>query len=120
MLEIEITGTPNNLPDEQILSQFGISEIASDSDSPTVYVPVSLVTDTTGDRNVAFSGAMYYLADSSWGNAQSVRLVWLVQALVDNCKTYQNGICDTYSVYNDLQVIHAYDDDWYLTGLLNE
>ncbi len=117
MLEIEMTGTPNNLPDQDTLDMFGISVVTATADTKIAYVPVQLVTDNTGARNVAFHGAMYYRANSSWGNAQSVRLVWLVQALVDVCDTYKNGICDTYSAYNDLQVIHDYDDEWYLTGM---
>ncbi|MCA9875491.1 MAG: hypothetical protein KC441_17595, partial [Anaerolineales bacterium] len=117
MLEIEMTGTPNNLPDQSVLDQFGITTHETDSNTTTAYVPVSLVTDETGNRNVAFHGTMYYQAASSWGNAQTVRLVWLVQALVDVCETYENGICDTYSEYNDVQVIHSYDEEWYLTGM---
>jgi hypothetical protein len=117
MIEIEITGTPTNLPDQAILDQFGISVHETDTNTTTVYVPASLVTDNTGNENVAFHAAMFYQADSSWGNAHNVRLVWVVQALVDVCATYENGICDTYSEYNDLQVIHTYDDEWYLTGM---
>ncbi|MFZ0547184.1 MAG: LamG-like jellyroll fold domain-containing protein, partial [Candidatus Promineifilaceae bacterium] len=117
MLEIEMTGTPNNLLDMATLDMFGISVLTNTNDSVTAYVPMQLVTENTGEKNVAFQGAMYYRADSSWGNAQSVRLVWLVQALVDVCDTYKNGICDTYSKYNDVQIIHSYDEEWYLTGM---
>ncbi|MFZ0546708.1 MAG: LamG-like jellyroll fold domain-containing protein [Candidatus Promineifilaceae bacterium] len=117
MLEIKMTGTPNNLLDQDTLDLFGISVLTETADTKTAYVPVQLVTDNTGNKNVAFHGAMYYRADSSWGNAQSVHLVWLVQALVDVCETYKDGVCDTYSSYNNLQVIHDYDEEWYLTGM---
>src|SRR5690606_9920371 len=53
---------------------------------------------------------------AGWGAPHQVRLVWMVQALVDrNCRV--NGtsyICDG---YNQPQVIHSYYDTWSLTGL---
>ncbi len=117
MLEIEITGTPDNLPADDVLNQFGISVQQTSSNVQTAYIPLQLVTDTTGDKNVAFHGRMIYNPDSSWGNAQQVRLVWMVQALVDSCSEYKNNICSEYSEYNKTQIIQVYDDEWFLTGL---
>ncbi|MFZ0545645.1 MAG: hypothetical protein WAM60_09415, partial [Candidatus Promineifilaceae bacterium] len=117
MLEIEITGTPDNLPSADVLKDFGISVHQTSSDTQTAYVPLQLVSDKIGEKNVAFYGRMFYEADSSWGNAQQVRLVWLVQALVDKCKTFKNNVCTEYSKKNDVQIIQVYDDDFFLTGL---
>ncbi len=117
MLEIEITGAPDNLPSTDLLHQFGIAVQKTSANTQVAYVPAQLVTDTTGEKNVAFYGRMYYKAASTWGNAQQVRLVWVVQALVDKCKTYKNNVCTEYSQYNDLQIVQTYDDEWTLTGL---
>ncbi|MEZ4714933.1 MAG: hypothetical protein R2851_02405 [Caldilineaceae bacterium] len=117
MLEIEIPAAANNAAEEDILTQFNISVKQTDADTVTAYVPMQLVTDSVGDKNVAFYGTMFYRAGAAWGAAQPVRLVWLVQALVDQCDSYSNNICDGYSSYNDAQIIQVYDDDWYLTGL---
>ena len=100
-----------------ILNDFGISVQQTDDDTLTAYVPVQLVSDDTGDANVAFYARMYYQAGASWGDAQSVRLVWIVQMLNDICSAYDNGICSEYSDLNEIQVIQTYDDEWYLTGL---
>ena len=117
MLEIEISGSPDNLPSEDLLNKFGISVKQTSRGTQAAYVPLQLVTDPTGEKNVAFSGGMYYRAASSWGNAQQVRLVWLVQALVDRCDAFKDNVCTHYSQYNDLQIVQTYDDDWFLTGL---
>ncbi|MCP4212237.1 MAG: hypothetical protein GY764_12270 [Halieaceae bacterium] len=116
MMEIEITGSPDNLPSQDILSDFGISIQETAENVQTAYVPLQLVTDGTGEKNVAFYGRMFYQPTAAWGDAQPVRLVWLVQALTDQCESYENNICSSYSTLNDLQVIQSYDDDWFLTG----
>ncbi|MCP4167230.1 MAG: hypothetical protein GY759_15275 [Chloroflexi bacterium] len=117
MLEIEISGPPDNLPSDEILKQFGISVQQTTASTKVAYVPLQLVSDQHGDKNVAFYGRMFYRTASSWGNAHQVRLVWIVQALVDQCKTFKNGICSEYKTMNDLQVVQTYDDEWFLTGL---
>ncbi|MDX1413779.1 MAG: LamG-like jellyroll fold domain-containing protein [Candidatus Promineifilaceae bacterium] len=117
MLEIEITGDNDNLPSQEILNQFGISVIQSSSNTQTAYVPAQLVTESRGNKNVAFYGSMFYRAGDTWGNAQSVRLVWLVQALVDQCAEYTNNICTSYDVLNQEEIIQSYDEEWYLAGM---
>ncbi|MCB0156653.1 MAG: thrombospondin type 3 repeat-containing protein, partial [Caldilineaceae bacterium] len=117
MLEIEIPAAGNNVAEQDILTQFNISVKQTDDKTVTAYVPMQLVTDSVGDKNVAFYGTMFYRAGATWGQAQPVRLVWLVQALVDQCDSYSNNICDGYSAYNDVEIIQIYDDAWYLTGL---
>jgi len=132
MLEIRISGQPDNLPpaeqcvrDGQThacypdLEPYGITvQDVNDAGDKAAYVPLRLVKDQTGGEHVAFQGKMAYRAAATWGNAHQVRLVWVVQALVDVCAKYWDGQCARYERYNDLQVLHTYyDDAWTLTGL---
>jgi hypothetical protein len=120
MLEIQISGDPTNLPDETTLKNYGISvrDLNSSGDQKAAYVPLQVVTDT-GDNQVAYYGKMIYLPASTWGNPQLVRLVWLVQALVDICAEdgLEDGECNEFETYNELEVIQTYYDDFTLTGL---
>jgi subtilisin-like proprotein convertase family protein len=132
MLEIEITGEPDNLPPKEEceddgetydcypdLEEYGISvqELNDEGTDKAVYVPLYLITDSQGDERAAFSGRMLYHPDESWGNAQQVRLVWVVQGLVDVCDEYKDGVCTHYEAYNDPQVLQTYGDEWRLTAL---
>ncbi len=116
MLEIEIIGSPDNLPDAETLQEFGISVNQTTADTQVAYVPIQVVTDQYGEKNVAFYAAMFYEAAGQWSDPQNVNLVWLVQALNDQCETYSDNICTQYSTLNDMQVIQMYDDEWRLTG----
>ncbi len=119
MLEIRITGSPTNLPPQEDLDPYGIfvQDLTDDGEDKAVYVPLRLIEDDVGDARVAFSGRMFYQAADSWGNAQQVRLVWVVQGLVDECQEYKDGRCTRYGDKNQVQLLHTYDDDWTLTGL---
>ena len=139
MLEIRISGSPDNLPPTSTLeSQYGIyvQDFQGDGAEKAAYVPLQLATENDSGARVAFYGKMLYLPSSlpggtegGWGDAQQVRLVWAVQALVDECESYSLGDtdgdgeedfskeCQSYSEHNKVQVIHTYDDEWYLTGL---
>lgn len=118
MLEIRISGEPDNLPPQEDLEPYGIFvHNLNDDGDKAVYVPLQLVVDSVGDERVAFSAKMRYLPAETWGNAQQVRLAWLVEALVDVCKTYRDNRCVEYEEMNRVQVIHTYYDDWVLTGL---
>jgi hypothetical protein len=44
-------------------------------------------------------------------------MIWAVQALVDVCDQYTDGVCTHYSQHNDPQIVHVYPDEWRLTGL---
>ncbi len=118
MLEIRVTGSPNNLPPAEELEPYGvfIREMNQDGSQLAVYAPLYLLTDDTGGNEVAFAGKMLYRPGNSWGNAHELRLVWVIQALVDVCTEYKDGKCKAYE-YNQPQVIHTYYDDWTLTGL---
>jgi hypothetical protein len=120
MLEIQIEGSPDNLPDVTILQSYGITvrNINSDGSQKAVYVPLQVATDSA-DAQRAFYGKMFYMPASSWGNPHLVRLVWVVQALVDVCKEdgFEDGVCKDFETYNDLQAVQTYYDAYTLTGL---
>jgi len=119
MLEIKTTGSPNNLPPQNDLEAYGISimDLNEDGTDKAVYVPLVLVTEPKGSARVAFSGRMLYQPADQWGNAHQVRLVWVVQALVDVCERYEDGRCTSYEEKNEAEIVHTYDDEWKLTGL---
>src|SRR5262249_5636072 len=74
--------------------------------------------DPKGEQHVAFYGKMLYLPDAAeWGSAHQIRLVWVVQALVDRCAEFTDGLCSRYAAHNEVQGIHTYNDEWRLTGL---
>lgn len=118
MLEITIESGPDNpfgnLPvtsgqiDERELTRYGVSTNDLGSNRRVAYLPLQLVTDPKGGSQVAFSGKMFYRPESAtWGQAHLLRMVWVVQGLVDNM-----GNTD-----NLTQILHTYDEEWQLTGL---
>ena len=118
MLEIRMTGAVTNLPSEQDLQMYGVYTRTLSASGPVTaaYVPLQLITDPHGDGRVAFYARMLYRPDSTWGNAEQVRLIWVVQALTDNCEEYEDNQCSRYGDMNQLQIIQTYDDSWQLTG----
>ncbi|MCP4542733.1 MAG: hypothetical protein GY832_36890 [Chloroflexi bacterium] len=125
MLEIRISGSQTNLPPQEELDHYGIfvTDMNRGGSDKAVYVPLNLVTDYDDEgrakSHVAFYAKMLYRPEISWGNAQQVRVVWVLQALVDRCAEngYEDGICKNYETWNEKQVIHTYYDDWKLSGL---
>ncbi|MGD8585523.1 MAG: hypothetical protein PVJ75_09245, partial [Chloroflexota bacterium] len=121
MLEISLTGDDlKDLPSEELLTNYGIAlqEVTQSGDELVAYVPVQVVTDPENDSRLAFYGKMVYEpSGNSWATAHSVRLIWLIQALVDTCEETSDGVCTSYSAYNESQIIQGYQDDWSLTGL---
>ncbi len=120
-LEIEITGQYSDgiLPDPAERERFGLSAIdVKGTISKTLfYVPLMVDTDPAGEGRVSLSGKMFYRPGEDWGNAQQVRLVWMVQLLNDKC-THDGQCTDyAYSAYNQPEVVQIYYDDWTLTGL---
>jgi hypothetical protein len=125
MLEIRISGSQTNLPPQEELDHYGIfvTDMNRNGSDKAVYVPLHLVSDYDDEgrakSHVAFYAKMFYRPETFWGNAQQVRVVWLLQALVDRCAEngYEDGICKDYETWNEKQVIHTYYDDWKLSGL---
>jgi len=106
------------------LTPYGISVRAINNDGDlAAYVPLSLVQDETGGDRVAFSGRMHYWPTITtrhsssatqtvdWGLAQQVRLIWMVQMLID--QKDQDGEWEL----DVPQVVRAYPGEWTLTGL---
>jgi hypothetical protein len=104
LLEIQITGEPTNLLDEATLDDYGIHirDLNEDGSQKAAYVLLQVVSDT-GDNWVAFYGKIFYLPADTWGNPQTVRIVWAVQALVDICA--EDGLeelnCREFESYNE-------------------
>jgi len=132
MLELRITGDPDNLPSDTCeddegqpytcypeLDNYGVSvrKLKDDGSDKAVYIPLQLVVNRTGGERVAFAGKMKYRPAAAWGKAHQARLVWLVQALVDVCAEFKDGQCSRYDKMNDAQLVQTYPDDWRLTGL---
>ncbi|MCP4538326.1 MAG: tandem-95 repeat protein [Chloroflexi bacterium] len=122
------------------LQPYGISvREADESGTLLAYVPLNLQADDTGGGKAAFSARMIYWpgADAIWEQAQYVRVVWLVQMLTDWCdetgfqpSNEAEDDPDQYSdeldawcadsanrTMDDIQIVHMYDEEWYLTGL---
>jgi Ca2+-binding RTX toxin-like protein len=125
MLELRIKGDTTSLPPQSALAPYNIftTTLTLDGTPATpaigkaVYLPLQVISDAKTGARVAFSGRMLFQPNGAPVHADEVRLVWLAQALVDQCRATANGLCSAYSAYNQPQVIQTYDDSWYLTGL---
>lgn len=136
MLELLITGANDNLPPSVTrtftdttgqtftravypdLENYGIFVQTVTTDTKAVYIPLNLITDAQTGGRVAFEGKMLYRPGAEWGNAQQARLAWVVQALNDNACVQRDAQDNcTRSLDNQMQVLHTYYDDWFLTGL---
>ena len=114
MLELQFDSDNGQLPSAPDQARYGIvvRDLDDSSTRQVAYVPLQLVSDPASRENMAFHAKMLYLPTANWSSPHQVRLVWLVQALVDSgCN--RNGSCNS---YNDVQVIHTYPDDFRLTG----
>jgi hypothetical protein len=121
MLEIQLGDINSNRrlpPADQLAEAGGI--LASGN---VAYVPLQLVTDPDTQNRVAFYAKMFYRPGADWMNPDKVRMVWLVQMLVDQCQQAAGGFCTSYvdengvDRHNQVQVVHQYYDEWTLTGL---
>lgn len=119
MLEVRFPRTAANLPSAQDLLPYNIivNDLTADRSQQVAYVPLNVVTDAESGERQAFQGRMLYRPTGAWNAPHAVRLVWVVQALVDLCFRSADGVCNHYQAYNRPQVIQAYPDEWSLTGL---
>ncbi len=110
------------------LTKLGISvKEGTTNQTLLLWVPLSLVQDAVGDTPVAWSGRMLYQPASgltNLGNNQKIRLVWMIEALVDTCDTTNMGStsydtwCASKSHWTTSKsVIQTYYDSFMLTGL---
>ena len=67
---------------------------------------------------------MLYQPTTTTEDPDRVRLVWLVQMLVDQCQVFEGINCKSYidpvtgaDMHNQMQVVQTYYEDWTLTGL---
>ena len=145
MLEIEIpfqdghygnlpvlAGAPAITPDTPIedwldtsqMEMFNISvRKKDDAGTLLVYTPLVLEREQADNTPVAFSARMFYRPSTGdWGSVQQARLVWMVEAIINTCQPSEG---EDYAAYcavetnwkEEVTVIHAYYEDWYLTGL---
>ena len=132
--------------DPEPLQPYGISVREADAEGTPAaqrvllaYVPLNVAPDDTGGGRAAFSARMIYWPTSgaTWAQAQEVRVAWLVQVLTDACDRagFQPSTAaeDDASQFNSeldawcadpanrtadrAQIVHTYDEQWYLTGL---
>lgn len=131
MLEIMVPAA-HALPSETDLEMYQIQVGAAAAGQPRpVYVPLTMVDDPDSGEDVAFAGRMLYSSSADWSDTQQARLVWMVQVANDvrcdptvadpandNCISVGtvNGVEAGYR-YDVPQIVHAYYEDWTLTGL---
>ena len=120
-----------SLIDTSVLDPYGIGvrEVSTQSTSLLVYVPLNAVPDDTGGGRVAFQARMLYWpgANSVWQMAQTMRVVWLVQMLSDDCIPPAEEDTDvdavawcadvTHRTAETVRVVQVYPESWYVTGL---
>ncbi|MCP4541812.1 MAG: hypothetical protein GY832_32175, partial [Chloroflexi bacterium] len=86
----------------------------------------NVIQDDVGDMPVAWGARMLYLPESAtWGADHQVKMVWLVNALVDTCDTstlvdndeYDTHCADPDNWSSETQVIQTYYEDFHVTSL---
>jgi len=115
--------------DTDALDELGISVNEGEtSNTLLVWTPLNTIEDETGDKPVAWRGRMAYWPEAgqtSLGSNQQIRVIWLVQGLVDSCDTsgltntddYDTFCADTSNWTTSTSVLQTYYDDVYLAGL---
>ncbi|HNT76588.1 MAG TPA: hypothetical protein PKH77_16370, partial [Anaerolineae bacterium] len=109
------------------MQSYGIAVREKTDGGLLAYVPLSVIADETGGGRVGFLGRMYYQPGASWGDAHQMRMVWLVDALVDRCKNRPASYPGTQEQWcsdpnnwdlNQTQVVQTYSDEWFLAGMI--
>lgn len=101
--------------DIPLLNKYGISVIPQANGSKIVYAPVDLTVVSKTNEKVAFHAKMIYQPQTAdWGAAHSIRLLWMVQALVDHCAGPDLSSC---YLLNNPEIVQTYYADFKLTGL---
>ncbi len=131
----------NQMIDADALDVFGVSVRETDSGGIYAYVPLTLLYDETENVPTAFTGRMFYdPTTNDFGAEQKARLLWTVNVKTDRCKPMPDSydpnpatvgeqdesVSDKVKAWcavdgnwmaNGTTVVHAYADDWYLTGM---
>ncbi len=134
----------DKMVDESALAAYGVTASDQGDGSVLVYVPLNVTSDDTGGGKSAFQARMIYWPGETnrWVEAQSMRIIWLVQMLTDSCaegyKSYDEYVAlpgndkatqQDYDAYFDdwcarnrtadeIVPVQVYDEDWFLTGLV--
>jgi len=117
MLRIGVSAGDKGNLDTSLLQKYGIATMNRPDGGVNVYAPLQLVTEQEGGERLAFYAKMLYKPQAAWTSPQEVRVVWVVQALLDTCEEYKDGECTRYGELNREQPIYEYNDTWTLTGL---
>lgn len=120
LLEFRFANNNAHLPSSEDLYPYGITRnnLTADGSEQVAYVPLNLVTNAESGERQAFQARMFYRpTTSTFGAPHQVRLVWVVQMLVDECIESNDGSCTRYGQRNQLQVVQSYYDEFYVTGL---
>ncbi|MGB0383516.1 MAG: LamG-like jellyroll fold domain-containing protein [Ardenticatenaceae bacterium] len=110
------------------VENYGMSVRQKDEDGTLlVYAPLSVIREESDDAPQAFGARIYYQPNNNnnnnnFGDAHQMRLVWLVDAIVDSCNPPDDEDFDTYcedeeNWESSTTVLHTYYEDWYVTGL---
>ncbi|MFN8486196.1 MAG: LamG-like jellyroll fold domain-containing protein [Caldilineaceae bacterium] len=117
-----ITDFANALDQDQ-LNAYGMSVLRANNNTLEILAPATLENDPLGGAHVAFSThlLMQSSANGAWGADQQVRLLWLVQMLIDVCNNPQqegSAFCDNpANRHDELTVIQTYNDAFTVTGM---
>ena len=112
-----------NALDQDLLNAYGMSVLRANDNTLEILAPATLENDPLGEAPVAFSThlLMQSSADGAWGADQQVRLLWLVQMIIDVCNDPQQegtAFCDNpANRHDELTVIQTYHDEFIVTGL---
>ncbi|HSH01071.1 MAG TPA: LamG-like jellyroll fold domain-containing protein [Anaerolineae bacterium] len=130
-IPIDASTPLNSFVDQAYLDEYQIN-LRQDPDG-TVYIKgVLQAVEDYGERIVAWHSEIpYILPTANWGADHEVRLVWTVSGLVDNCQTATKPAniptatwCDPQTNpqnwTTNLQILHRYYDDFYVTGFAVE
>ena len=116
--------------DQEPLKTYGVSVRDKGDANHTLlmYVPLNVMPDETGGGRAAFGAHIPYQPNGpSLGASQKMRVIWMVQMLADRCKPMPGDYasdwalkwCEYSSAWelDNTQIVHVYNEDWYLTGL---
>ncbi len=126
MLEVAVKDS-SNLPrtaggalDRGLLDKYSISVQPDGKGGYYLYVPLNLAEDKSTGAKVAFNAQLLYQAGAAW-QPQQARLSWGVQVLREQYASADEARKATNTSSgmgaNQVTFLHAYYDDFYLTGL---
>ncbi len=114
--------------DTATLEDYGVTVNQGEDDQRLLlWIPLTLLNDDVGDLPVAWQGRMVYFPQGDdLGADQTVRLLWIVNAIVDECDTSGMGNDDEYDVWcatssdhwtRSTSIVQTYYEDFYVSGL---